>query len=266
MQNESFFDPNRTMAPTPTWRDMLSRSAPRPPRSNPGVPNTSPGIPEDQVTHLPPPPQTPPTPGPAIPPPRYEDMLSGWDGEDSGGFTSQYRGGGQRGPSTSPFGAYGNSGEQVGGFFSGLSDYFGGGSGDGGANGWLDDYYNRTTGRGDRGGGGIDTTPPGSAGSGGGLIATGSPYLGRQGMSAADVEFWNLPADYQAAYFERLAMKSVGDYDRSEPTLDSFGNVIDPGGEIISGPKTTAIRQLMSDMAQTARSQMLSGYMPRVSY
>lgn len=263
MQNESFFDPNRSPTPTPTWRDMLSRSAPRQqrPPSQPGGPITSPGIPEDQVTHLPPPPQTPPTPGPAIPPPRYEDMLNGWNDDSTGGFTSQYRAGNQRGPSTTPFGAYGNSGEQAANFFGGLGGYFGGGQ----AGDFFGNYGNGDN-RGSNSGAGYnqpgDYTSAGNAG----LVATGTPYLGRKGMSAADVEFWNLPADYQASYFERMAMQSVGDYDRSEPTLDSMGNVVDPGGEIISGPKTTAIRQLMSDMAQTARSQMLSGYMPKVSY
>lgn len=263
MQNESF------LGSTPSWTDILSRTnsgrrGQRQP-SQPGGPITSPGIPEDQVTHLPPPPQTPPTPGPAIPPPRYEDMLNGWNDDGSGGFTSQYRGGGQRGPSTSPFGSYGNSGEQAANLWGGLSDYFGGGQA-GDFFGGLGDMFGNYGDGGNRGGRGNDTTPPGSAGSGGGLIATGTPYLGRTNMSAADVEFWNMPADYQSAYFEKMALRSVGDYDRSEPQYDAQGNMIDPGGEVVTGPKTTAIRQLMSDMAQTARSQMLSGYMPKVSY
>lgn len=246
---------------TPSWRDIFNggqrrQTQPAPDYGNPGGsgPITTPGIPEDQVTQLPPP---PPSSGPIIPPPRYEDLYGAMPQEpdwSSGALSTYYGGGGQRGPTQSPFGAYGNSGEQAGGgFFSGLGDFFGGNYGDGGNRG---------------GNSGAGYNPPGDYTNAGkaGMIATGSPYTGRTGMSAADVEFWNLPADMQASYFERLAMQKVGDYDRSEPTYDNYGQVVDPGGEIISGPKTTAIRQLMSDMAQTARAQMLSGYMPRVNY
>ena len=260
----------------PSWEDVLNgqnsrrrSSAP----SNPGNPGgsgpiTTPGIPEDQVTHLPPPIgdwTTPPSTGPIIPPPRYEDLYGALPQEPdwgSGAPSTRYGGGGQRGYSGSPFGSYGNSGEQAQGFLSGLSNLFGG---DGQTPDWLS---NLGQGGFDGGRGRTGTPDSGSSSAihGAGMVATGSPYTGRTGMSAADVEFWNMPADMQASYFERMAMKKVGDYDRSEPTYDNYGQIVDPGGEIVSGPKTTAIRQLMSDMAQTARAQMLSGYMPRVNY
>lgn len=221
---------------------------------------TSPGIPESEVNQ----PERPPTPGPALPVPRYEDMLNAAPGPDwsAAAPTRTSYGRPAQGNRTLPnFGQYGESGENASGWLSGL---FGGladsegGFDIGNFNPWNRDGSRRGGGTGSggtgSGGSGSDWT---GGGIGSGMIATGSPYSGRTGMSASDVEFWNLPGDRRAAYFERMAMRSVGDYDRDPET-----------GEVIGGPKTTAIRQLMGDLEQTAREQLqqLGGYMPRVSY
>lgn len=217
-------------------------------------PITTPGIPEDQVNR----PERPPIPGAAIPVPRYEDFLSAAPEPDwgSSGVRTTYGRNASSGLGFPSFGQYGNSGESGGlNRFEELFNRFSDGGFD------MENFtWAPRAGSGNRRGGGANGGSDGGdwgSGLGTGMIATGSPYTGRTGMSAADVEFWNLPADRRASYFERMAMRSVGDYDR------------DPGtGEIIGGPKTTAIRQLMGDLEQTAREQLqqLGGYMPRVNY
>ncbi|TXH54628.1 MAG: hypothetical protein E6Q97_10425 [Desulfurellales bacterium] len=211
-------------------------------------PITTPGIPEDQVTHLPPPPDygTPPSQTP-------------WGGPSADDIMAPYFRGSQyssnRGSTsyTPPAGTgqgWVNPG-QTENFWGGLSDYLGN-YGDGG----------------NRGG---NTNPYPDAGATGTsyMYSSNDPlYTGPGGLQPGDSRFWNMPANMQSSYFERLAVSRIGDYDRAEPDIDPATGQPIPGtgGQIISGPKTTAIRQLMADLEATARAQMLQGYQPSVRY
>lgn len=229
------------------YRDISGPRGTRPP-SNPGGqgPITTPGIPEDQVTPLnppiPPPPTTPPFSSPSP-----EDILAPYLRR------TQYTGN-SRGPTayTPPSGTgagWVNPGETED-FWSGLGGFLGGRDGN------RSGYTPRPE------------APPDRAVTYYLHNQNDPDYTGPSGLQPGDSRFWNMPAGMQSAYFERMAISRIGDYDRSEPDIDPATGQPIPGtgGKIIGGPNTTAIRQLMADLEATARAQMMQGYQPTVRY